>query len=425
MLYNITSNIQTNMVLNKGLLELGGVAVPNTIMANNKTEARERAEREGLYFAFAFLAPFVFLPLFNRWFLKLNKVTGASNGFDHKIMNLSKKYLTKDGKYLEEGMSKLLEKFKTKKDANYEKINDSFKNILKKFPDKEVLRKKLIRAHSDVMFSDIVISGIMLGSVPWISNFITQIKTGKKGFSAKFEMVDDKKLREDAKAHERTKMKKIAILLSSIFLSAGGLYAGFKKGMSAKESSKFSNFVKKYADTLDYKDGIFMSRTMLLLLTLCSDFPGSILSGRDKDEVKYAVVRNLILNGMFFGGDIILNGLAGNIIDKSMKTKLMDDSTLKDKNNFWKRITCPLRTFEDINKNEIKLDEKTLQKTKKAGVGMFWGNFLLLCALIGFGMPAVLNKNLKRDVKNDADKLSTQSNQNELQYNKAFKDFKK
>ncbi|MEI8128854.1 MAG: hypothetical protein WCG95_04465 [bacterium] len=115
MLYNLTSNIQTNMVLNKGLLEIGGIAVPNTIMANNKVEARERAERESLFFSLAFIAPFGFLPLFNKSFLKLNKISDKFNGFDDKIMHLSKKYLTKDGKYLEEGVKELLKTFKKDK----------------------------------------------------------------------------------------------------------------------------------------------------------------------------------------------------------------------------------------------------------------------------------------------------------------------
>ena len=52
-MYNVTSNIQTNMILNKGILELGGFAVPSVIMANNKVEAREKAERSGLSFSIA------------------------------------------------------------------------------------------------------------------------------------------------------------------------------------------------------------------------------------------------------------------------------------------------------------------------------------------------------------------------------------
>lgn len=402
MLYGITSNIQTNMVLNKGLLEIGGIAVPNTIMANNKTEARERAEREGLFFALAFLAPFVFLPAFNKGFLKLNKISDNMHGCDDKIMHMSKKYLTKDGRYLEEGMSKLLNTFKDKK--NYSEISSSFSNILKKFPDREVLRKKLINTHSQVLISDFIVSGLMISSIPWLSNLITKIKTGKAGFSAKFKMVDEQTLNEDAKKHEQTKYKKLGVITGSILLSGIGLYLGLKKGMLAGNSSKVGNFIKKHSAKFDYKDGIFMSRTILLLITLCADTPSTILSSRDKEEVKYNTIKNLTLNGIFFGGDIILNNLAARMLDKTMGTKLLDTSKVEKKNTFLNRITCPLKTFKEIDENKLKLDEQTLRKTKKAGVGMFWGNFIVLCGILGFGLPYMLNKILKQDVAREKDK---------------------
>lgn len=401
MLYGITSNIQTNMVLNKGILELGGIALPNTIMANNKTEARERAEREGLFFALAFIAPFVFLPLLNKSFLKLHKISDKLNGFDDKIMHLSKKYLTKDGQYLEEGMNELLKAFKGSKNSNYEKINLTFQNILNKFPDKEILRKKLIKTHTHILLSDFIISSLMIGSVPWISNVITKKRTGKTGFSAKFKMVDEKKLKDDSKKHEETKNTKMIAMLGTILISGIGLYATLRNGMLAKNSSKLGNFIKKHADKFDYKDGIFMSRAVLLLITLCSDMPSTILSSRDKEEVKYNTVRNLALNGIFFGGDLILNNIAAQAIDKMAGTKLLDESKLKEKNTFLRKMTCPLKTFKEIDENKIKLDEATLRKTKRAGIGVFWGNFVLLCGLLGFALPYVLNKNLRKNVKEE------------------------
>lgn len=399
MIYGITSSIQNIMVLNKGLLEIGGVAIPNTIMANNKTEARERAEREGLYFALTFLTPLVFLPFFNKSFLKLHKISDKFGGFNDRIMHLSKKYLTKDGKYLEEGMNELLETFKNK--ANYEKISTAFQNILNKFPDKEVLRKKLIEVHSQVFLSDFITSSLMISSIPWISNLITKKRTRKSGFSAKFKMVDNKKLEEDGKKHEQTKYKKMAAVIGTILVSGIGTYVGLRKGMLAGNSSRFGNIIKKYAHKFDYDQGIFMSRLILLLITLCSDLPSSILSSRDKEEVKYNTARNLVLDGVFFAGDIILNNLAARAIDHFAETKLIDDSKLKEKNTLWNRITCPLRTFKEIDANKIKLDEKTLRKTKVAGVWMFWGNFLLLCGLLGFGLPYVLNKTLRKDINKE------------------------
>ena len=395
------------MVLNKGLLEIGGVAVPNTIMANNKTEARERAEREGLYFAFAFIAPFICLPFFNKSFLKLAKISKQPNGFEDKIMHVSKKYLTKDGKYLEEGINNVLKDFENKKNhnhKNYDKIKEAFDNILKTTPDKEVLRKKLIKVHSNVLLSDFLVSGLTLISIPWISNFITTLRTGKAGFSAKFNMVDEKTRKEESKEFEKTKKLKMAALITSVLGAGLLLSVGLKTGLLAKNTSHFGNFVKKHASKFDYKDGIFMSRTILLIATLFADFPSGILSCRDKDEVKYSLIRNIAIDSMFFGGDIAINAVAARVIDGTCGTKLLDESDLKEKNTLWRRLSCPTKTFKEIEENKINLDAKTLSKTKKAGIGMFWGNFAILCAMIGFGLPYILNKNLKENVAKKKEK---------------------
>ena len=55
--YSLTSYIESNTVVNRAILELGGYAAPNVIMANNKVEARERAEKAALFFGFSILLP--------------------------------------------------------------------------------------------------------------------------------------------------------------------------------------------------------------------------------------------------------------------------------------------------------------------------------------------------------------------------------
>lgn len=384
------------MVMNKGLLELGGYAVPGVIMANNKVEARERAERSAGLFSIAYLSPLILLPLFNKSYLRFNKISNNFSGHEDKIMQVSKKYLTKDGKYLEEGINELINSFKKKK--NYEQVNESMQNILKNFPDREVLRKNLIKTHSIVILSDFLATGFMFGSVYWASNLLTKRKTGKDGFSAKFEMENDASLREKAKKHEQEKFKKMLVAMGLIFTGAIGLYTSIKKGLSAPNSNKFGNFMKKYAEKFDYEDGIFMSRTTFFAINLFGDVPNTLLASRDKEELKYNTIKNIAFVATFFGGDILLNNLSARVIDKSFGTKLIDDSKVKEKNTLWNKINSPLRSFKEIEKNEIKLDAKLLKRTKKAGVAMFWWNFAILCGVMGFGLPYMLNKILRKDV---------------------------
>lgn len=412
MLYNVTSNIQSNMVLNKGILELGAYAIPGVIMSNNKVEAREKAERSALLFSIAYLTPFVMLPLFNKTMLKGHRITDKFNGHEQKLMLVSKKYLTKDGAHLEKGINELLDDFKNnkKKVHEYPKINEAFQSVLKKFPDKEVLRKKLIKTHSKVLLLDFLITGSMMGAVYWSSNLLTKLKTGKSGFSAKFEMVDEKTLAANAKKHEQTQRKKILIGIGSLVGGSLAVALGLKKGLLAKDSSKFGNFVKKHADKFDYTDAIFMSRATFLGINIFGDVPNTLLACRDKEELKYNTLKNAAFLSFFFGGDLVLNNLGARVIDKTMGTKLIDDSKLKAKNSLWNKINAPLRSFKEIEKNEIKLSPQLLHKTQKAGVAMFWGNFVLLGAILGFGVPYILNKILRNDVAKEMQKKNKNSN---------------
>ena len=190
--------------------------------------------------------------------------------------------------------------------------------------------------------------------------------------------------------------------VSSLVGGSLAVYLGLKKGLLAKDSSKFGNFVKKHADKFDYKDAIFMSRATFLGINIFGDVPNTLLACRDKEELKYNTLKNAAFLSFFFGGDLLLNNLGARVVDKTMGTKLLDDSKVKIKNSLWNRINAPLRSFKDIEKNEIKLDPQLLKKTKTAGVAMFWGNFVLLGAILGFGVPYVLNKILRKDVSKQA-----------------------
>ncbi len=72
--YNATSEIQENTILNRGILDLGGIALPQTIMSNNKDEAIERGVTSGLYFVLSFLTPYILLPIFNKKALSSTKI---------------------------------------------------------------------------------------------------------------------------------------------------------------------------------------------------------------------------------------------------------------------------------------------------------------------------------------------------------------
>jgi len=394
--YSLTSTIESNNVLNKGLLEITGYAVPSVIMANNKVEARERAEKSAALFGLSFLVPLVFIKGLNKGFSKLYKISDSLKGPETRLIEISKKYLVKDAKYMEEGIKELADNLDREGTKG---TKPAFDKVLEKFPDKEKLRQALIKAQDKVLLGDYLLTGGSIGAIYWLSNENTKKKTGRDGFSAEFEMAD--KDYTNQKSQEYIKNKRKNILIANGILVGGslGVSQSLKKAMSSNSENKIVQFAKKHAHHFDYKKGVYMSRASLALIMLMGDIPNTLLASRDKDEFKNNAIRNALLFSVFFGGDLVLNNVAAQLLDKYKGTKLVNKENLPKDASWFKKITCPLNSLDDLkNKN---WDAKVLKKTKNYGTAMFWGNFAIITATLGFALPSVLNKMLRQQVKQD------------------------
>ena len=102
--FNTIANIESNILLNKGITDIGGFVIPQALMANNKDESIERVFKSVLYFMFTFVSPFLMLPLVNKFALKSNKILSSFGCEQKKILEVSKKYLTGDADRLVDGI---------------------------------------------------------------------------------------------------------------------------------------------------------------------------------------------------------------------------------------------------------------------------------------------------------------------------------
>ena len=169
------ANIESNILLNKGITDIGGFVIPQAIMSNNKDESIERVFKSLLYFIFTFVSPFLLLPLVNKYALKSNKIIDNLSGEQKKILEIPKKYLTC-------GTDKMLEGIK-KTAKNLFGDENKFNPTLEKFSDKEELRRKLINAHSKILFADFLVTNVLVASIPWLGNALTKYRTKRSGYS--------------------------------------------------------------------------------------------------------------------------------------------------------------------------------------------------------------------------------------------------
>ena len=395
--YEITTTVQENTLLNRGLLDIGGCAIPQAIMSNNKDEAIERLTGSGLYFAMSICSPFLMLPFLNKHFLKSNGIVKDFKGLEKHIMQVSKEYLTKDGKYLAEGIRETAIELDKKKKGNG-KCHQAFENILKRFKGNEdELKEKLINVHKNVLKYDFLSTAWFGCAVPYIATGLTEKRTHKKGFSAAFDMVGQQNV--DDKKYEREKRYKMltSAMIATVFplITPKLLMNSITKGG-----------LKKYASLFNYTDGKFLSKAIYALTWALCDYPSSLVSARDKLERRDRAIRNSALFVMFFGGDFAINNLAGRFLDKYTGTKIMLRAEISPNLKGKERIKQFFKDFRLLPRDFSKLDNimaspEVIHKTRKYGSALYWFSLLSNMALIGFGLPAVLNRMLRNTIKRD------------------------
>lgn len=415
--YNTTKNIEENAVLNRGITDMLGIDVPWAFMSNNKDEKRERFVRSTLVFVEAFMVPFLLVPVLNRsvmrsfgltkkFFDKGNHLIGISN----KELKIGENFLQKIETHLKDITIEKTQKL-LKKGKNVE--SEKVKNELKKAFDTdfikplkegkinpEKLRNKLINAKGLVLGLDIAITGILMACTAWFKNLMTEKLTGKTGFSAEYSMADKNYVEKKAEKHRKNKLKKF---VASIMVGLGiGAIVGIMvaKSVKSKNPSGITKFLKEKATSFDYTDAIYASRITLFFMAIISQI-GQLLAARDNNEVRDTALRTGMVDLLFFGGDAVLNSVLGKVIDKNAGTKLLNPVKNKNLSN---RLFPPTKNLKEISKllETAKCEEKQiLEKTAKYATGLYWFNFATIILAIGFGIPKMMNKLIRKNVEQD------------------------
>lgn len=371
-------------------MEIGGVAIPQALSANNPTEANERLSKSALYFGVTFLSPFFMLPLLNRIGLKAFKITNKFNSNDSNIIQLSNKHLSGNLKNMRDGIKELANNLKETKQFKAAYL-DRF--LMMNDNELKLVRKNIIKTKNSVFAADFLMTGVLAGSVPWGVNILTKIFTKRSGFSAEYGMADNSYTNKNAVQFEKNKLKKYLTFIGITSVAAATIPTMVASSLLSKKPQGFLKFIQKHSEKFDYTNGVFMKLLPCFLMDLFGACAGEFLSCRDNYERRDLAVRLSFIMAVFYTADSILNNLGGKLIDSVAKTKLINRAK---KGLFG----APIRTLDEI-KSLKNIDAKTLNNTKKFAVGMYWSNLILTMLTLGFALPYALNKLLKESVKND------------------------
>lgn len=392
-IYNTTAYVQDHTLINRGITTLGGSTFPQCVMSNNKYEAQERALMGGIYFIASYLTPILLIPLYNKHFLKNKGITKTLNDAGNKIIEVSKKYLTPDAD-LKAGLLETAKRFDKKTGGNTH--SKAFEEIYTRYNNPDKLKKDLLKVHEKILTTDFITTAMMWSAIPWIATEFTEHRTKRNDFSAGFKLKNN-----PDKTPEELKKSKIKKLLWNAFFTTVPAIAFAKtvtKGLNTASGKGLFKTISKNAHNFDYTSGTNMSKTIYASIWMLSSFPAKIISSRDANERKDRALRDAGLFTMFFGGDFLINNIAGRIADKVFGTKIMNDNG-KDL-NFLQKFGLQLKNFRKLDEAKD-LPPELLKKTKTVGAGLYWFALLTNTALIGFALPKVLNKFLRYNIKKE------------------------
>jgi hypothetical protein len=393
-IYNITSGIEGNAALNRGMMEVFGMEIPWIIMSNNRDERIERSLRSVLLILFSLAIPTATMPIFNKFFLKRAGIIDGKSPKEVNILIVSKKCLANDADTMVKGFRYTAKELE--KEPKFKNIGKNFEGVLNRFPDKEVLRKKLIKAHGSIFRTNFILSCLLVASMPWLSNYLTAERTGRKGYVAEFKMANNKYTDNMTQGYEKNKNLKVA-LSCAFALLPGVIIPGLATKAMLKPANKLGSvmkLLKKKADLFNYTNNIYLSKASLFAMMVLSDFPTFLLSSRDRHELKYKTTLWGFVFSMMFAGDPLLNNVFGRISDRKFGTSLMNKKGF-EKAGFWKKFLMPVKSLEKLKKMT---NLPNWAKTRKAAVIIYWANLALTTAFIGFGVPNIANKQLRKDV---------------------------
>jgi len=406
--YNATAELETNVIMSRALIDLAGCDVPWVIMANNKQERIERARRYSIVFVLAFLTPVALLPVLNRSAMK--NFVGLTEKFwsnNHMAMHIPNEFLVSAEKTKEHlkdfvptmgPIEKVYCKLTNKKTAE-QKLD--LKDLLIKAgaidDDYEPLRKKIINAKNWVLFADLLSSGVALGMLGFVNNYLTKKKTGQAGFSAELKMADKSVIEKRADNYEKNKNKRYATFAALALAVSTIPPLLLKHGLTSPAKNGLSKLVKDHAPLMDYKSGIYMSRIAFFMLMVINH-GGLLLASRNKTEAKDTMIRMGTGDAIFFGGDILLGSVFANISDRLFKTELRK----KEQTSIFSKIFPKTESIKEIN-NLVDSGKMEL-RNKKFATGLYWLNLGVLSFCMGYVIPTLINKIIKKDVQKDVEK---------------------
>lgn len=188
---------------------------------------------------------------------------------------------------------------------------------LKQLLNNTSAKNKILAAKLGILVADLAMMGgaNLLGA--WGKNWLTKTLSGKAGFSGEFNYAHDDYLTQQTQHYETHKGRR--------FLQSLGLVAGITAaipalvvaGIHSKGKTLGGKLLKRFANSLNYHQGVFTSKWLMLWGGFLSWLGVYTLAARDKHERREELIHAAVLVPTYIVGDDVVGGLGSKALQSN------------------------------------------------------------------------------------------------------------
>lgn len=418
--------VEKNQVLSRFLVLLGGYIPSDMLVARNGYERAEKALDHAFWLLFGLTVPVLLERFFNTKFSK--KINQKFNLPEVKASPLTKNanwaqrfihVLEGNGKHspLQLSFQWLDSSYTPKaKELNYvSKQLHLSKEKLSQLIKTPQFKKMVMGGKQAILAADLAFMALNGQLSVWAKNVMTELSSGKKGFSGLFNTASNTYVEESTKEYDKNKKKRLLPSLGLAAWSVASLPLLLKALIKAPNRG-LGRLGKKLIPLADYTDTVYMSRWVFLWYSLHNYVLAGALAARGKDERREHLVRSLTLDFFYAIGDLLFISAIAKGFQKMLGKKKLQGVSLT-KPNSW--VPKPLgRVLNEVGGNV----KHPAYRWAKAN---YWLGLGLTTAFLGLSIPLMniiytKNKVVSKERENAAKKLLGLQTQPFQNHQKAF-----
>ncbi|MDJ0625962.1 MAG: hypothetical protein QNJ31_06315 [Candidatus Caenarcaniphilales bacterium] len=327
---------------------------------------------------------------------------------------LKSKYKITNNKPIETPFAHLDKGF-LKKENNLKNLSDSlgFKGSRKKLRS---LANSIFKGKMFIMVLDYLFLWLCTQTFLRFRNWWTEKASGKEGYSGEFTYATEEYSK--AKAEELKSSESLRHKLATVVGLLGNLSIALLCGLTLKSTSPigkglFGN-LKKLTPAIEYHEGIYMSKWLLMFQTIFNYNLGAIFFFiRSINEMRDSLLKMLTFDFLFYIGDDLFGGIAANYFEKKHKNKLQGIQLTQEGFAGFKTAKPLHKIVKEIQQKQLsssvkEIAEKLARTNFRIGIGV--SAFLLGLMVTTINVLSTKAAIKKEGGERKEDELRTQNN---------------